>query len=243
MSKNNRIKRELKQQAGSEVKTSDVIEFDSRRKRLHHQSPLQEVYISSLRHDRIVIGAGKAGTGKTYVASRVASELYLNDDTLRYIILTRPNVEAGEKLGFLPGELEEKYEPYMQPFEQGFRDGLGKKFESDLKKNIFPQPLGYMRGKTFDNSIIMLDEAQNTTVTAMKMFISRIGMNSRMFITGDSLQCDLRLKPGEKNGLQWLMDEVRKQQKPIDIIEFGTEDCVRSEECKMMLDLIDNSDY
>ena len=240
MSKNNALKREAKRQAGSAVKTSDVVEYEFRKNKLEAKNFSQELFITSLRHSDVSIGSGAAGTGKTYLASRVAAELYLNNGSIHNIILTRPNVEAGEKLGFLPGELEEKYAPYLQPFEKGLMDGLGSKFKADMNKKIFPQPLGYMRGKTFDNSIIMLDEAQNTTIPTMKMFLTRVGTNSRVFITGDSDQSDL--PPNKTNGLEWLIREVRRQNVPVDIIDFGSKDCVRSNTCKMMLEMIDKSE-
>lgn len=242
MSKNSSLKREAKKQRDipQEHKTSDVVVFERKRKQLEPLNESQRQFISALKHDKIVIGAGAAGTGKTYLSSRIAGELYLQSKNFKQIILTRPNVEAGEKLGYLPGELHEKYEPYMEPFKDGLIDQLGAKFQSDLYKKILPQPLGYMRGRTFDDSLILLDEAQNISVHVMKMICTRIGTNSRLFITGDTKQSDLRGR--EMNGLEWLISEIERQQKPIEVVRFRKEDCVRSDECKMMLDLIENSE-
>lgn len=240
MSKNSALKREAKKYANCETKPSNVIDYENSKKQLEPLNESQRQFISSLKHDPVVIGAGAAGTGKTYIASRIAGELYASSRNIKWIILTRPNVEAGEKMGHLPGELEEKFEPYLIPFEAGLQEQLGNKYGNDKYKKILPQPLGYMRGKTFDDSIILLDEAQNISIHQMKMFLTRIGTNSRMFITGDSSQSDL--KGNQMNGLAWLIKEIRRQQKPIDIIEFENADCVRSDECKMFLDLIENAE-
>ena len=236
MSKNNRLKREAKHYKNCEIKPTDVISYEQNKNKLEAITETQRQYISSLFHDEFVIGCGSAGVGKTYIASRVAAQLYMSDKTIEHLILTRPNVEAGEKMGYLPGEIDEKYAPYLVPFEKGLKAELGNKYQSDLYRRIFPKPLAYMRGETFDNSIVMLDEAQNTTITQMKMFITRIGINSRMFITGDEKQSDIR---GE-NGLEWLINQIIKQNLPYDIVEFTDRDCVRSGLCKNMLRLIEN---
>lgn len=239
MSRNSRLKREAKKQADCPEKTSDVIDFETRKRKLEPINESQRIYISSLKHDDIVIGGGVAGTGKTYLAARVAAQIYKTNKNIQYIVMTRPAVEVGKSLGYLPGELDEKYGPYMEPFEPGLTEELGAKYKSDLNKKIFPRPLQYMRGKTFDDTIMLLDEAQNTTIEEMKMFITRIGTNSRMFITGDNTdgQNDLRVP---ENGLQWLIRQYRIQQKPYEIIEFTSQDCVRSELCRDQLDVIEN---
>lgn len=178
-------------------------------------------------------------THNTFLSSRVAGLLYKIDKSYKNIILTRPNVEAGEKMGALPGELMEKYEPYMQPFEKGLTMQMGaEKFKTDLHRKIHPQPIGYMRGKTFDDSIILCDEAQNLTIAQVKLLCTRMGTNSKLFITGDSNQCDLKQR--EENGLSWLIRQIEGHRKNIPIIEFLNDDCVRSEECKMFLDMFDN---
>lgn len=198
----------------------------------------QKDYIASIEHDTFTIGIGYAGTGKTYLAARVVGEMYRTGE-LNQIILTRPTVVCGDELGHLPGTIEEKYEPYIQPFKTGLVEAIGKnKFECDKYKNIIPMPLQYMRGMSFDNTAILLDEAQNITVEQMKMFITRVGVNCKIIISGDTRQTDLK---GD-SGLAWLVRELRRQQKPVEIIEFRREDCVRSEDCQMMLDLIEHAD-
>lgn len=238
MSKNARLKREAKRYSDCEHVPDNVLQYQARKKPLEPITENQRQYLSSLFHDTIVIGAGVAGTGKTYLSSRVAAKLLTESKIYKQIIMTRPNVEVGRSLGFLKGDLEEKYAPYMEPFEAGISDELGgARLQSGLGKTFKPQPLGYMRGKTFDNSIMLLDEAQNTTIEEMKMFITRIGQNTRMFITGDDSdgQNDLRVP---ENGLQWLIRQFRTQQMPYDIVTFRDDDCVRSEECKSMLKMI-----
>ena len=139
---------------------------------------IQAEYLRAIQSNQIVFGVGSAGTGKTYVAATYAAgELFHR--RIQKIILTRPNVETGRGLGFLPGTLEEKYAPYLEPFDNVFARSLGKGFyEYALKaKTIEPKPLGFMRGATFDNCIVLLDEAQNATKEEMKMLLSRIGKN------------------------------------------------------------------
>lgn len=239
MSKNNRIKKEAKRYMDCDTKPNNVIEYEQQKKKLEPLNESQRQFISSLLHDNIVIGAGVAGTGKTYLSSRIAGNLYKQSKNIKHIILTRPNIEVGKGLGFLPGEIKEKYLPYLEPFQKGLQEELGNKFNADLWKTILPQPLGYMRGKTFDNAIMCLDEAQNITIAEMKMFLTRVGTNSRIFITGDETngQNDLKV---EENGLQWLIRQIEKQQSNIDVIKFSQKDCVRSMLCKDMLKLIAN---
>tara|TARA_B100000929_G_scaffold290599_1_gene284839 strand:+ start:19500 stop:20225 length:726 start_codon:yes stop_codon:yes gene_type:complete len=241
MSKNSRLKREAKKYTDCDMKPSNVAQFERKNKQLEAITPLQQDYISVLRHDEMVVGAGRAGTGKTYISSRVAAEFFRDHKFTERLILTRPNVEVGKGMGYLPGEISEKYAPYLEPFEKGLKDELGaNKYNNDLYKNIIPTPLCYMRGKTFDNAIMLLDEAQNTTIEEMKMFLTRVGTNSKIFITGDeSDQNDLRVK---ENGLQWLIREARRQHTTIEIIQFGIKDCVRSPLCKDMLQLIERAE-
>lgn len=203
---------------------------------------IQYSYVLDMIRNPVVIGAGRAGTGKTYMSSVVAALLFKKDKSYKNIILTRPNVEAGEKLGALPGELMEKYEPYMQPFEKGLVTQLGSEnFKKVLYQKILPQPLGYMRGKTFDDSIILCDEAQNMTIAQMKLLCTRIGTNSKLFITGDENQCDLNPRQVPENGLAWMIRQIREQNKPIPITQFSQEDCVRSDVCKMFLEMFENA--
>lgn len=191
---------------------------------------IQETYLNAIKTSEIIFGIGSAGTGKTYVAaSYAASELFHR--RVDRIILTRPNVETGRGLGFLPGTLEEKYEPYLDPFDQVFSSSLGKGFyEYALKsKAIEPRPLGFMRGATFDNAIVLVDEAQNATKTELKMLLSRIGKNTKMIISGDEEQSDI-VDSG-------LMDAVNRLEgiKGIEVVRFLDSDIVRSKMCKQII--------
>lgn len=152
----------------------------------------QAMYLSSMNKNEIVFGIGPAGTGKTYLAVLYASNL-LKHQQIKKIVLVRPVVEAGEKLGFLPGDLKEKIDPYLIPLYDCLEDCFGKDHLNKMMEKgvIEVAPLAYMRGRTLDNACIILDEAQNTTLMQMKMFLTRLGFNSKMFITGDISQIDL----------------------------------------------------
>jgi phosphate starvation-inducible PhoH-like protein len=191
---------------------------------------IQGEYLEAIKYNDIIFGIGSAGTGKTFVAaSYAASELFHR--RIQKIILTRPNVETGRGLGFLPGELEEKYAPYLDPFDQVFKRTLGAGFyEYALKtKTIEPKPLGFMRGASFENSIILVDEVQNMTKTEFKMLLSRIGKNCKVILSGDPDQADI-----SDSGLQ---DAVNRLDgiSGIEIVEFLDEDIVRSKMCKAVI--------
>jgi phosphate starvation-inducible PhoH-like protein len=175
----------------------------------------QKIYIDAIRHNDIVFGVGPAGTGKTYLAVAMAVSALVNNE-VRSIILTRPAVEAGEKLGFLPGDLAQKVNPYLRPLHDALNDMVGVEKCHDLLEQgvIEIAPLAFMRGRTLSNAFIILDEAQNTTREQMKMFLTRIGFDSRAVITGDSTQVDLPVK--KHSGLL----EARKLLKSVDGIEF-----------------------
>lgn len=191
---------------------------------------IQAEYLRAIHENQIIFGVGSAGTGKTYVtATYAASELFHR--RIQKIILTRPNVETGRGLGFLPGTLEEKYAPYLEPFDQVFSRSLGKGFyEYALKnRNIEPKPLGFMRGATFDNCVVLLDEAQNATREEMKMLLSRIGRNCKMIISGDTDQADI-----PDSGLSDAINRLGNIP-GIDIIRFLDDDIVRSKLCKEII--------
>lgn len=160
----------------------------------------QKQYVDAIRDKMIVFGLGPAGTGKTYLAMAMAITAFKNNEVER-IILTRPAIEAGEKLGFLPGDLQSKVDPYLRPLYDALYQIMGaESFQRNMEKGLIEvAPLAYMRGRTLDNAYIILDEAQNTTPAQMKMFLTRIGFGSKVVVTGDSSQKDLA--PGTKSGL------------------------------------------
>ncbi len=160
----------------------------------------QKAYVDAIRKNMIVFGIGPAGTGKTYLAMAMAITAFKNDEVGR-IILTRPAIEAGEKLGFLPGDLQSKVDPYLRPLYDALYQIMGAEgFAKNMEKGLIEvAPLAYMRGRTLDNAYIILDEAQNTTPAQMKMFLTRIGFGSKVVVTGDASQKDLA--PGAKSGL------------------------------------------
>jgi phosphate starvation-inducible PhoH-like protein len=179
---------------------SEVIYTTPKGKRIRPKTLGQRRYIQAIRDYDIVFGIGPAGTGKTYLAV-VMAVLALKNKEVDRIILTRPAVEAGEKLGFLPGDLQEKVNPYLRPLHDSLNDALGlDKAERLMERNVIEvAPLAYMRGRTLDDAFIILDEAQNTTPEQMKMFLTRIGFGSKAVITGDVTQVDL--PKGQYSGL------------------------------------------
>lgn len=160
----------------------------------------QKQYVDAIRKSMIVFGLGPAGTGKTYLAMAMAITAFKNEEVSR-IILTRPAIEAGEKLGFLPGDLQSKVDPYLRPLYDALYQIMGaESFAKNMEKGLIEvAPLAYMRGRTLDNAYIILDEAQNTTPAQMKMFMTRIGFGSKVIVTGDASQKDLA--PGQTSGL------------------------------------------
>ncbi|MCX7647412.1 MAG: PhoH family protein [Elusimicrobiales bacterium] len=185
----------------------------------------QKNYIKTILENDIVISIGPAGTGKTFLASTVALRL-LKEKKIRKIVVTRPIVESGERLGFLPGDIDDKVNPYLRPVYDTFYNLLGpEKFQIYKEEEIIETvPLAYMRGRTLENSFIILDEAQNTTTAQMKMFLTRMGNNSKIVITGDITQIDIKEK--EISGLITSM-EILKEIKEIKVVKLDTSDIVR----------------
>ncbi len=222
---------------GSEEKieqlASDCICVTAKGKPIKPKTIGQKHYCNAISDNTITIGVGPAGTGKTYLAVAMAVTAFRAKEINR-IILTRPAVEAGEKLGFLPGDLQSKVDPYLRPLYDALFDMLGAEtYQKYLERgNIEVAPLAYMRGRTLDDSFIILDEAQNTTSEQMKMFLTRLGNGSKMVITGDITQIDL--PNGAKSGLKEAV-RILKNIKDIKHVTFSEKDVVRH---KLVQDII-----
>ena len=203
----------------------DCICISAKGKPIKAKTLGQKKYIESIKNNTIVIGVGPAGTGKTYLAVAMAVSAFRAKQVNR-IILTRPAVEAGEKLGFLPGDLQQKVDPYLRPLYDALFDMLGpESFQKYQERgNIEVAPLAYMRGRTLDDSFIILDEAQNTTPEQMKMFLTRLGFGSKIVVTGDITQIDL--PDGKKSGLVEVI-KILKNVDDIHTVKFSEKDVVR----------------
>lgn len=191
------------------------------------------------RHD-MIFAIGPAGTGKTFVAIALAVRA-LKEKQVRRIILSRPAVEAGEKLGFLPGEMKDKLDPYLQPLYDALEEMIpAQKLRSYIESDVIQiAPLAYMRGRTLNDAVVILDEAQNTTHHQMKMFLTRLGRNSKMIITGDISQIDL--PRGVQSGLRLAL-HILKDVSPISFIHFGSEDIIRHPIVQLIVDAYDRND-
>jgi len=212
--------------------SSDGICFTSDGKIIRARTVGQKKYADAIKNNTIVLGIGPAGTGKTYLAVAMAVKAFRNHE-IKKIILTRPAVEAGEKLGFLPGDLQDKVDPYLRPLYDALFDMFGDNFQKYMEKGIIEvAPLAYMRGRTLNDAFIILDEAQNTTSEQIKMFLTRLGENSRMVITGDITQIDL--PDSRKSGLIEAM-KVLKGIDDINIHRFTEKDVIRH---KLVQDII-----
>ena len=213
--------------------SGDCVCITSKGKPVKPKTLGQKKYVEAIRKNTIVLGAGPAGTGKTYLAVAMAVTAFRAKEVNR-IILTRPAVEAGEKLGFLPGDLQQKVDPYLRPLYDALFDMLGAEAFARYQErgSIEVAPLAYMRGRTLDNSFIILDEAQNTTREQMKMFLTRLGFNSKMVVTGDVTQIDL--PDGKRSGLTDAM-RILRNVPDISINTFTEKDVVRH---KLVQDII-----
>lgn len=204
---------------------SDCICVTGKGKPIKAKTIGQKRYVDAIKKNTIVFGVGPAGTGKTYLAVAMAVKA-LREHQISRIILTRPAIEAGEKLGFLPGDLQSKIDPYLRPLYDALYDMMGvENYQRLIEKQIIEiAPLAYMRGRTLDDSFIILDEAQNATPEQMKMFLTRLGNNSRAIITGDLTQTDL--PSGQKSGLAMAV-KILDGIEDIKIHEFSEKDVVR----------------
>lgn len=204
---------------------SDLLYITPRGRKIKPKTMGQKAYVDAMRNNDIVFGIGPAGTGKTYLAVTQAVRA-LKEKTVQRLVLTRPAVEAGESLGFLPGDLREKVDPYLRPLYDALYDLLGPEvYRTYVEKGLIEiAPLAYMRGRTLDDSFIILDEAQNTTTEQMKMFLTRLGFGSRAVITGDITQIDL--PKGRFSGLKQAR-EVLKDVPGLAFIHLTEQDVVR----------------
>ncbi|CAB4896926.1 unannotated protein [freshwater metagenome] len=210
--------------AGATVKNHGEVILTARGKMIRAKTPGQQRYVNTVRDNTIVFGIGPAGTGKTYLAMAMAVAALQRKEVNR-IILTRPAVEAGERLGFLPGTLTDKIDPYLRPLFDALNDMMDPELVPKLMSigTIEVAPLAYMRGRTLNDSFIILDEAQNTGPEQMKMFLTRLGFNSHMVITGDITQIDL---PSATSGLR-IVTDVLDDIPDIEFAYLGSEDVVR----------------
>ena len=191
---------------------------------LEAKNEAQGHYILTIKSKQVTFGLGPAGTGKTYIAAAMAAEA-LTSKEIERIVLTRPAVEAEESLGFLPGDMKEKYDPYIAPVKRALEERLGRStVEYMIKRGTIElMPLAFMRGHTFNDTWVLLDEAQNSTPGQMKMFLTRIGQNCKVIVNGDMSQKDFE----EESGLEDAMQRFRNS-KHVGICEFTMDDCVRS---------------
>lgn len=224
--------------AQSAILLPEASEIHTRKKTVVPRTSAQKLYIQKLCHNELVFGLGPAGTGKTYLAVAMAVSMLIGGRVDR-IILSRPAVEAGERLGFLPGDMKEKIDPYMQPLYDALHDFLPSKQLSRLMedKQIEIAPLAFMRGRTLSNAFVVLDEAQNATNVQMKMFLTRLGEGSRMAITGDASQVDL--PRGIGSGLVEA-ERILQGIKGVGFIEFTARDVVRHSLVARIIDAYDN---
>lgn len=218
----------------------DIICFTTRGKPIRPKTLGQYHYVEAIRKNEIVFGIGPAGTGKTYLAMAMAITAFKNGDVDR-LILTRPAVEAGEKLGFLPGDLQDKVDPYLRPLYDALFEIMGSEsFERNMEKGVIEvAPLAYMRGRTLENAYIILDEAQNTTPEQMKMFLTRFGNGSKIIVTGDITQIDL--PSGKRSGLKDAQ-KILKNINGIAFINFSQNDVVRHRLVQKIIEAYEKND-
>jgi phosphate starvation-inducible protein PhoH and related proteins len=212
----------------------DIIVFGNSGKPVRARTPNQRVLVEECAKNDLIFAIGPAGTGKTYTAIALAVRALKNRE-IKKIILSRPAVEAGENLGFLPGDLKEKIDPYLQPLYDALQDMIPpRKLEDFIKEGIIEiAPLAFMRGRTLSNAFVILDEAQNTTINQLKMFLTRMGLNAKFIITGDVTQIDLPRR--SNSGLIFAM-KLLQNIESISVVQFNTNDIVRH---RLVRDIVD----
>jgi phosphate starvation-inducible PhoH-like protein len=222
------------------VANDDVVTIQTRRKLIRPRGANQIAYMRRIRDHDLAFGIGPAGTGKTYLAVACAIDA-LENDQVRRIVLVRPAVEAGERLGFLPGDLAQKVDPYLRPMYDALYDMIGAERVTQLiERNVIEvAPLAFMRGRSLNESVVILDEAQNTSIEQMKMFLTRIGFGSRAIVTGDITQIDL--PSGQASGLKNAAD-VLKGVKGISFTYFSPKDVVRHELVQRIVEAYEKDD-
>ena len=222
-----------------EIELKNEYQIQTAQKVIRARGENQSAYLSNIKENDLTFGVGPAGTGKTYLAVASAIEALENDD-VRRIVLVRPAVEAGERLGFLPGDMSQKVDPYLRPMYDALYDMLGTNQVSKLIEQhlIEVAPLAFMRGRSLNESFLILDEAQNTTIEQMKMFLTRIGFGSKAVVTGDITQIDL--PKGQQSGLKHCID-VLKNIDHISFTHFSAQDVVRHHLVKLIIEAYDSN--
>jgi len=222
------------------VKQDNLIIFGVNGKPIFARTPNQQHFVDLFKENDMVFAIGPAGSGKTYTAIALAVKALKNKE-IRKIILSRPAVEAGEKLGFLPGDMKDKIDPYLQPLYDALEDMIPAAKLKDYVENKTIQiaPLAFMRGRTLNDAVIILDEAQNTTIHQIKMFLTRLGINAKMIITGDITQIDLH--PSQESGLKHAL-RILKGVKGIGHIEFNKNDIVRHKLVQRIVEAYEKED-
>lgn len=224
----------FRNESANHVQNKDTILYNVSGKPIKARNLTQQSLIDAFEKKSMVFAIGPAGTGKTYLSIALAVKA-LKEKKIKKIILSRPAVEAGEKLGFLPGDMRDKIDPYLQPLYDALEDMIHKtKLQEMMEKNIIQiAPLAFMRGRTLSDAVIILDEAQNTTKSQIKMFLTRLGWNSQMIITGDLSQIDL--SSDQKSGLKTAI-EILDEIDDISIIKFSKNDVIRHKLVSKIID-------
>lgn len=219
------------------IENSNIICYNARGKAIKYKTVGQKKYVNTIRKNDITFAIGPAGTGKTYLAMAMAVDAFKKGDVAR-IVLTRPAVEAGESLGFLPGDLREKVDPYLRPLYDALYDIMGVDvYQKYMERGMIEvAPLAYMRGRTLDDSFIVLDEAQNTTPEQMKMFLTRLGFGSKAVVTGDITQVDL---PNDKTSGLIKVQNILQDIKGLEFVYLTQQDVVRHSLVQKIIDAYD----